>query len=66
MFKITDKGYFIIGVIDLISATFALFAFASRELLMLTPFAGLIAFGGLALILSSIKFNKKQKREEKH
>lgn len=60
---IKDKGYFLIGVIDIIASIFALKSITSGDLLILKPFAYFVLLGGAVLIIMSLVDNEKQKKE---
>lgn len=61
MIKITDKAYFFIGILDILSSIFAYCVFLEKQLLVIIPLLFFVAGGGLLLILSSIKIKKTKK-----
>ena len=61
MIKITDKTYFFIGILDILSSIFAYYVFLEKQLLVIIPLLFFVAGGGLLLILSSIKIKKPKK-----
>lgn len=60
MIKIIDKLYFLIGVLDILSSIFAYYVFNQRGLENIAPLSIFVMFGGIVLVISSIKFNKKK------
>lgn len=58
---IKDKLYFFIGIVDILSALFALETITTGDLLAIKPFAYIIMIGGIALVIMSL-FKKDKKK----